>query len=69
MLYECELTFLEKKPFVFVNKDDVEAVGKQPREEFLVGFTEEKLIVHRNSHYQLCVLETENFAFRKLDDR
>jgi hypothetical protein len=31
MLYECEVTFLEKRPFVFVNKGDVATIDKQTK--------------------------------------
>ena len=69
MLFEAEVVFLEKKPFVFVNKDDVHTIEKNHTYDFLLSTTDEKLTLHRNSHYTLCSIGTDSYQFRQLDDR
>lgn len=56
MLYECELTFLEKKPFIFSDRSDVNNIEKNKVYEMLVSQADGKLNLLSNEHHKLCYL-------------
>jgi hypothetical protein len=69
MLYECELTFLEKKPFIFFDRSDVHSIEKNKKYDMLVSLNESKLSILNNEHHQLCYLLVDNYQCRLSGDK
>jgi hypothetical protein len=56
MLYECEVTFLDKKPFKFFNISDVNTVEENKKYDLLLSSGKDQLIIHSDFNYHLCSL-------------
>jgi hypothetical protein len=48
MLYEANIKFIDKKPFIFRNKADVAFIEKEKHYDLLVSVVEGKLSILRN---------------------
>lgn len=64
MFYEGEVTFLKRKPFIFVNDEDITEIEKNKPYELLVAVEETKINLLRNQHHRLGQLLIENYQIR-----